>query len=364
MKKLGISLYPQKASLETQLKYLEDAAKFGFSRLFVALLGADLTKEGLRKTYGPLLLRAKELGYEISCDVNGEVIKSVCGEGYFGNYDLSFFNELGVDVIRLDMGMGEFEETFFIKNKYKLKVELNMSMEIDHISNVLALGAPKENIMGCHNYYPHNYTGLALDYFNRCTAIWTKHHLNTAAFITTQTQERLGPWPICDGLPTLEMHRNLPVTTQLKHYVGMGTIDDVLFGDAFASVDELEALSKVNKDTLSFEVDWVDGLSETIKNILKNPYSRRPDTNDYLIRTLEGRLFLRKEDIQPFNTVDIKRGDVLLENNNYGQYKGEVQIALKDMKNSGRTNVVGHIKDYEVFLIDYVRPGQAFSFDF
>jgi uncharacterized protein len=363
MKKLGISIYPQKASFEKNLEYLENASKFGFTRLFVALLGAEPSQEGIRRDYGPILKRAKELGFEVSCDVNGEVIKAVCGEGFFGNFDLTFFKEMGVDIIRFDMGMSEMEEAFFIRNKFGIKVELNMSMEIDHVAGVLAMGAPKEKVMGCHNYYPHNYTGLSLDYFNRCTAIWTKHNLRTAAFISTQSNEKYGPWPICDGLPTLEMHRNLPITTQLKHYVGMGTIDDVLIGDAFASIDELEKLSKVNKNTVSLEVDLAEGLSDTYKNILRMPLSRRPDTNDYIIRSIEGRLFLRKEDIQPFNTVDIKRGDILIENNLYGQYKGEVQIALKDMKNSGRTNVVGHIKDFEVFLIDTIKPGQSFSFD-
>jgi hypothetical protein len=363
MKKLGISIYPQKATLEKNIAYLEDAAQFGFSRLFVALLGAEPTQEGIRRDYGPILKRAKELNYEVSCDVNGEVIKAVCGEGFFGNFDLTFFKELGVDIIRFDMGMSEMEEAFFIKNKFGIKVELNMSMEIDHVSGVLAMGAPREKVMGCHNYYPHNYTGLSLDYFNRCTAIWTKHNLRTAAFISTQSSEKYGPWPICDGLPTLEMHRNLPITTQLKHYVGMDTIDDVLIGDAFATHVELEALSHVNKSMVSLDVELTNGLDDKYKAILKMPLSRRPDTNDYIIRSIEGRLFLRKEDIQPFNTVDIKRGDILIENNLYGQYKGEVQIALRDMKNSGRTNVVGHIKDYEVFLIDYIKAGQSFSFE-
>ena len=363
MNKLGISLYPQKATLEKNLEYLENAAKFGFTRLFVALLGAELSQEGIRRDYGLLLKRAKELGFEVSCDVNGEVIKAVCGEGFFGNYDLSFFNELGVDIIRFDMGMSEMEEAFFIRNKYNIKVELNMSMEIDHVAGVLAMGAPKDRVMGCHNYYPHNYTGLSLDYFNRCTSIWAKHNLRTAAFISTQSNEKFGPWPICDGLPTLEMHRNLPITTQLKHYVGLGTIDDVLIGDTFASVEELEALSKVDKRIISLDVNLVDGLDDRFKKMLKMPLSRRPDTNDYIIRSIEGRLFLRKEDIQPFNTVDIKRGDILIENNLYGQYKGEIQIALQDMKNSGRTNVVGHIKDYEVFLIDTIKAGQSFTFN-
>lgn len=363
MERLGISLYPQKASLEKNLEYLENASKFGFTRLFVALLGAELSQEGIRRDYGPILKRAKDLGFEVSCDVNGEVIKAVCGEGFFGNYDLSFFNEIGVDVIRFDMGMSEMEEAFFIRNKFGIKVELNMSMEIDHVAGVLAMGAPKDRIMGCHNYYPHNYTGLSLEYFNRCTAIWNKHNLKTAAFISTQTNEKIGPWPICDGLPTLEMHRNLPITTQLKHYVGLGTIDDVLIGDAFASVEELEALSKVDKRIISLDINLESELDERFKKMLKMPLSRRPDTNDYIIRSIEGRLFLRKEDIQPFNTVDIKRGDILIENNLYGQYKGEIQIALQDMKNSGRTNVVGHIKDYEIFLIDTIKAGQSFTFN-
>lgn len=364
MKNLGISIYPQKAVLERNIAYLEDAAQFGFKRLFVALLGAELSQDGMRRDYGPVLKRAKALGFEISCDVNGEIMKAVCGEGYFGNFDLSFFKELGVDIIRFDMGMSEMEEAFFIRNKFGIKVELNMSMEIDHVGGVLAMGAPKDMVMGCHNYYPHNYTGLSLEYFNRCTAIWKKHNLRTAAFIATQSTEKYGPWPVCDGLPTLEMHRKLPITTQLKHYIGMDTIDDILIGDAFATHEELEALSKVNKNIVSLELTLVEGLSDNFKKILNLPLSRRPDTNDYIIRSIEGRLFLRKEDIQAFNTVDIKRGDILIENNLYGQYKGEVQIALRDMKNSGRTNVVGRIKDVEVFLIDYIKPGQSFSFIF
>ena len=54
MKNLGISIYPQKASLERNIAYLEDASRFGFKRLFVALLGAEPTQEGIRRDYGPI----------------------------------------------------------------------------------------------------------------------------------------------------------------------------------------------------------------------------------------------------------------------------------------------------------------------
>ena len=363
MKQIGLSLYPLKCSLDEQSAYLKRGAENGFSRLFIAFLGVEPNPPRLREVFGPILKLAKALNYEISCDVNQEVLKGVSGEARFGQYDLSLFKELGIDILRLDLGMSEFEETFFIKNPYGIKVELNMSMDIDHVSNLLALGAPKERILGCHNYYPHAYTGLSLEHFKKCTAIWTPHHLRTAAFISTQSPLKYGPWPVCDGLPTLEMHRHLPMTTQLKHYLAMDVIDDVLIGDAFAIDEELVALGKVNRERLDFKVAWHPDLSPDFRKLFNNPLSRRPDINDYLVRSVEGRLFFCNTDIQPFNTVDIKRGDVLIDNNLYGQYRGEIQIALKDMKNSGRTNVVGHIVDHEIFLIDLLKPGQSFGFE-
>jgi len=363
MKRLGISVYPQKAKLEDSLRYIEKAAELGFTRLFVALLGAEPTQEGILRDYAPITTRAQALGFEVSCDVHPEILDKVCGKGMFGNYDLSFFKSIGVSVLRLDMGFSEIEEAFFSKNRAGIKMELNMSFPIDHIGGLLKSGGNKATIAGCHNYYPHRYTGLSLDFFEECNAIWKQHQLTTAAFISTQVPTKFGPWPICDGLPTLEMHRDLPIEVQLKHYVAMGTIDDVLIGDSFASDVELERLAKVDRNTLSFKVHLAEGVGE-LKKILAMDFSRRPDSNDYMIRTLESRFLLRRQSIPSFNTVDIQRGDVLLENDGYGQYKGEIQIALKPMKNSGRTNVIGHVDDQEVFLLDYVRPGQAFRFEF
>ena len=65
-----------------------------------------------------------------------------------------------------------------------------------------------------------------------------------------------------------------------------------------------------------------------------------------------------------FNTPEIiKRGDVVIESSEYGHYAGELQIALSDMKNSGKSNVVAHIKEEELFILDYIRPWQKFNFN-
>ena len=37
-----------------------------------------------------------------------------------------------------------------------------------------------------------------------------------------------------------------------------------------------------------------------------------------------------------------------------------MQIALKDLKNTGRTNIVGKIKDEYLFLLDYISPAKRF----
>ncbi|MCC9084320.1 DUF871 domain-containing protein [Enterococcus faecium] len=44
------------------------------------------------------------------------------------------------------------------------------------------------------------------------------------------------------------------------------------------------------------------------------------------------RVYYKDKDFPPHNTRDMHHGDVLIDNEGYGQYKGETQIALKDMK--------------------------------
>lgn len=47
--------------------------------------------------------------------------------------------------------------------------------------------------------------------------------------------------------------------------------------------------------------------------------------------------------IPPQNTRDMVPGDVIILNDNYTRYKGELHIILKDMPNDGKKNVIGHI---------------------
>ena len=37
-------------------------------------------------------------------------------------------------------------------------------------------------------------------------------------------------------------------------------------------------------------------------------------------------------------------------------------IALNDMENTGKSNVAGRISEEELFILDYIKPWQKFSF--
>ena len=362
--RLGISLYPEFASQEDNFAYLRRAAEHGFDVLFLALLGARGTYEEVVERYLPYTRLAHELGFEIFCDVNPMVLKRL-GVGismFQGGIDLTFFKELGIDAMRLDLGMSDLEEAALAKNADGIKICINGAAVTDHVGALLSCGAPREALVGCHNYYPHRYTGVSLDYFMRGTEHWAKRGMRLQAFVSSNAPEAFGPWPVTEGLPTLEMHRDLPTEVQLKHFVMMGCVGDVLIGNCFATDDELAAMERANSDRVRFTTRLVDGLPQDMARRLGMNLSVRGDcTSGYMIRTLESRM--DPAPVEPFNTVDIERGDVIIDNRLYGQYAGEVQIALAPMKNSGKTNVVGHIDDCEHVLLDYLAAGTRFAFD-
>lgn len=362
--RLGISLYPEFASQEDNFAYLHRAAEHGFDVLFLALLGAKGTYEEVVERYLPYTRLAHELGFEIFCDVNPMVLKRL-GVGISmlqGGIDLTFFKELGIDAMRLDLGMSDLEEAALAKNADGIKICINGAAVTDHVGALLSCGAPREALVGCHNYYPHRYTGVSLDYFMRGTEHWAKRGMRLQAFVSSNAPEAFGPWPVTEGLPTLEMHRDFPIEVQLKHFVMMGCVGDVLIGNCFATDDELAAMERANSDRVRFTTRLANDLPQDMARRLGMNLSVRGDcTSGYMIRTLESRM--DPAPVEPFNTVDIERGDVIIDNRLYGQYAGEVQIALAPMKNSGKTNVVGHIDDCEHVLLDYLAAGTRFAFD-
>lgn len=359
MKKLGISVYLNRGTLEQNIEYIELASRLGFKRIFTCLISVEEKEnDELIKDAKQIIGSANKCGMEVVADVEPSVFKK------FGTsfQDLSFFKELGLYGIRLDLGFTGIEESIMTFNQYGLKLELNMSNGSKYVDNILSYEPKVENLLGCHNFYPHRYTGLSLEHFLKCSQRFKGIGIRTAAFVSSN-YAAFGPWPAPDGLPTLEMHRELPIDVQAKHLFATELIDDVIVGNAFASKEELEALSRVNKDVIEFEVEFVEGVTETERSIVLDEFHfNRGDVSEYVIRSTQSRVKYKGHEFKAFNTPDIRRGDVIIESSLYERYAGELHIALKDMKNSGKTNVVGRIREEEIFLIDYVKPWAKFKF--
>lgn len=362
---LGISIYPQRASLEENLAYLESASACGFNRLFMALHGGQPDKKALLAVFEPITKRARELGFWISCDVMPQWVEAMGGNLSLlrGPLNLAFFEHLGINALRLDLGMSEYEEAALSKNAADITIELNASLTPYHIDGVLRCGGRKDAIALCHNYYPQPYTGISLNQFLETGQILERYGKKVSAFVSSQVEGAFGPWDIFEGLPTLEMHRNLPIDAQVQHLMASEYCEAIYIGNAFASQQELRAVADTDPNLLCLGIQLADGCPvELGRMVLNRAMSIRPDSGDFLLRTLSGKRLNKEQGaIEPFNTIDIEPGSIIVNNDLFGPYSGEIQIASKRIPNCGRRNVVGRISPDYAPLMNYIGKIPSFS---
>ncbi|MBA1326357.1 DUF871 domain-containing protein [Enterococcus faecium] len=353
MGKLGISIYPERSTFEKDKAYLDLAHKYGYKRVFTSLLQINDDKEKVLSEFKEVVDYANSLGMEVMVDINPALFEQL----EISYDDLSFFHKMGAYGVRLDIGFTGAEEAKMTRNPFGIKIEINMSSGTNYVDNIMSYSPNTDNLLGSHNFYPHRYSGLGYEHFVFCSEKFRKYNLNTMAFVNSQSAE-FGPWPTQDGLCTLEDHRDLEIASQVKHLILTGLIDDISIGNAYASEEELKEMAEAfNADYPTLKVDTEEGITENERICLfDNLHSYRGDRSEYILRSTMTRVYYKDKDFPPHNTRDMHHGDVLIDNEGYGQYKGETQIALKDMKNDGRVNVVGRISDDELFLLDFLKP--------
>lgn len=361
MGKLGISIYPEHSDRERDFAYMELAAKYGFSRIFTCLLSASRDVEVVKREFGGFLQKAHELGFEVSVDTNPEVFEALGATPS----DLSVFHELGVDIIRLDGHFDDFQDALLTRNPYGIKIEFNGSSDTN-VGRLIEHGADRRHMTICHNFYPERYSGLSQKTFDRFNANWRALGLTLAAFVTSQQPETFGPWPVYQGLPTLEGDRTLPIDAQTRHMVACGVVDDILIGNAFASEEELKRMASVNLDNATIKIDPVEGLSEAERDaVFAHKHAGRNDASEYYIRSSFPRLDFKNTSI-PARACEKKtftRGDVLVVNDNLSHYRGEVEIVLTEIENDGQRNLVGRVAETDVRILDELekRPDHIFE---
>lgn len=359
MSKLGVSIYPSKSNVEEDKAYLKLASEYGFTRIFTSLLEITGDSEDVIGKFKKVIAYGNELGMETTLDINPSLFDQL-GVSY---EDLSFFKEIGAHSIRLDLGFTGMEEALMTRNPQDLKIEVNMSSGTNYIDNVMSYQPKRENLIASHNFYPMKYSGLSREHFDKTTAQFHQYRLNTAAFVTSQVGE-LGPWPVQTGLCTLEEHRQLPIEVQVTHYKLVDVLDDLIIGNAYASEDELKVMSEVFFGAHPIlPIQFKSGVTDLEKKVvLDELHHYRGDRSAYLIRSSMTRIKYKEEEFPVHDTHAIKKGSVVICNEDFGQYKGETQIALQELEDDGTRNVVAEITEEALFLLDDLSPWSSFKF--
>lgn len=378
MHKLGISVYPDKSPKEEVYAYMEKAAKLGFKRIFTCFLSIPEDKrESYLVEFKEFMAKAHELGFEVAADTNPEVFKLIGATPD----NLKPFVDLGLDIIRMDGNFGTQGDIQLTRNQDNIKIEFNASMD-SGVELLIKNGGNHEQIIMCHNFFPERYTGLDFDLFQEYNKYWKKLNLHTAAFVSSNNENTIGPWQVFCGLPTVEIMRGLPIDLQARLMLAAGNIDDILIGNYPATDEELEALSKINFQAIEIRVDEVPEITENEKQIMYEfgPHWDRYDHSSFMLRSSMPRVkFKEKATVQdsgfssdkkvddksiPYHDCGKKvftRGDVLIVNDNLAHYRGELEIVLTEIPNDGERNLVATIKEEELQLLEFIKPGHHFA---
>lgn len=360
MKRLGISVYPEHTTNEKTYEYIRKAGSLGYKRVFTCFLSVKENKDEVVANFRNLCAVAHESGMTVSADTNPEVFERLGATPY----DLSVFHEIGLDIIRLDGHFGETEDIAITHNPYGIKIEYNASGTID-IPNLVRCGADEENMCMCSNFFPQRHTGMGLDRYIELTSEYKKTGLRIASFVSSNQPDTFGPWPVFDGLPTLEMHRDLPIDLQARHLNAMNLCQDILIGNCYASDEELKALADTDLTKINVKVAFEKDATDLEKEIvLWDRHQSRDDCNDLIVRSSFPRVVFRGKSIPVRARADrmAHRGDVVIVNDNLEHYRGEVWIVLKDVELSDQYNLVGRIPKQEQILLDWIRPRFLFGF--
>ena len=384
MIRLGISLYPEQETPEEIDAYLRLAKQYGFTKVFTSLFSVDGSKDEIIAYFKGLTDAAHKYGFEVYGDCNARFFMQMGASPE----DLSIFKKIGLDVLRLDLMFNDERDVKIVNNTEGLGVQLNASL-VEDVKRIIALGGKKERIIGSYNFYPLRYTGAGSEDVYKANQFFRSQDIPTQIFITSQVKGAHGPWPVSDGLPTVEEDRDLPISLQIRHMVALGC-DEVIISNAFASKEELEEAAETLKqiyvhtedrpfyfpsirrlipigdiERIPVKIDAVKDLSDSEKELLfvfnKHTVSEYTHT---IIRSRWGRFDFRPIPIlaRRYDREFFEPGDVVIVNDDMVRYKGEVHIIRKRIRAFPHMNYAGKIAEEELFLLDYLKESVNFGF--
>lgn len=389
---LGISVYPDLSSMDQIEAYFERASRYGVSKVFSSLFSVEGSKEEILAYFEELVEKAHRYHLTVSLDVNPMAFEKLGASPT----DLSIFHTIAVDCLRMDLSFGAEKDAQLINNPYGIAIEFNQSPTL--VKDLLGGGIAPERIQVCHNFYPQRYTAMKWETFLERNAEIKKlsNAVRISAFISSNAPNTHGVWEAKSGLPTVERLRFLPIDLQARLLFATGQIDDLLIGNAYASEEEFQALQEVltcmtsennkasdnpmlemlvdhgllqlDSDVKMVRVHVEPDATETEQEILWDfyPHIDLGDSSEWIWRNRLPRFKYSKstESIPKRMSQEemFQPGDVLVVNDSYKHYAGEIQIVREAIVNDGTRNKVAHLNEEEQLLLELISDGDRVVF--
>lgn len=339
----GFSLYLGASGFrEDQYTYMQTMSEAGFSRMFTSLHIPEENGGEREAVLAGLMEEAAKLELEVVIDVGPEA--------------LSVIQSLRAkpSALRLDYGFSVKEMTELARC---YRIAFNASTVTEAFAAELqAAGIDSSKIEVWHNYYPRPETGLSLAEVKRRNERLRELGFKTAAFVPGDEALR---GPVQAGLPSAEEHRGWAPYAAARDLTDELATDVVMIGDPGLSEHSIASFAA---DEVKFRVQLEDGLTEAEQKIAGLTHKQRPDPARDVIRSEPSRSEAKKRGLHvaPREAEARKRGAVTVDNENYGRYQGELQLVKTSLPADRRVNVIGHIAEKDIPLLDLLKPGEKF----
>lgn len=350
---LGVSVYLAE-DLDYNLSYLNQMKNFGVKTIFTSLHLEDINKS---EAYDKLLKiseKIRENDQELMVDISNNTLKIF--EIDFDHLK-GFLDQFKIKTLRIDFGFSP-REIEVLSRDYKIVLNAS-TIDLDYKIELEEAGLNLNEISLCHNFYPRLDTGLSEQSLKEKNDFLRSLGFKIQAFIPGDKIKR---GPFREGLPTVEDHRFLdPFLAYVKMKEDFA-IDEILLGDIAMNDRSLAKIMDFEKNKIiNLTIKELFEIPEAAKDVFYDIHQNRDDYSDRVVRASQTRLAI-KEKIKAKNTIKRKAGSITIDNEDYLRYNGELQIAMVDLKEDKRVNVIGYIKDCDIDLLSYIKNKYSFRF--
>jgi len=248
-----------------------------------------------------------------------------------GDSPWDFLRSIGVARARIDFG-------FSVPEILSIAAVLPLALNASTLRAADLAPFADLDVELIHNFYPREWTGLALSSFAASVSVARQFGWRVGAFIAGDSVRR---GPLGEGLPTVEQHRNMPPLFQAVALVDAG-LDDVYVGDPALTDRSWSRLrSLVRDDVVVLDGTAAPGVHPAVIEALAIPDRNRPDAAEAMVRLEHSRERFAGLPVPEVGGQPRPAESVTVQLASARRYGGEVAISLRGLPADDRVAVLG-----------------------